>query len=436
MLSTSVLVRFGLFFLALALVMGVAGAYVHRRTSTSFELGPRARRALAILLAAGIFQMFAPRILVLALPRVAHSIPDAALAPLAVTGGVVVVAVLFSAAALLLVDLVHAIAAIPRKLTRTAAPVSPSVQAAPEPTPDPEPAAPPATARAATPSPPAVTRRLFLGQATTGSALFLGSSSSLYGALVGRHDYQLTEVAVPIPGLPRRLDGYTLVQLSDLHVGLFVGEAEMAAALDLVRRARPDRLVITGDLVDNDAGYAASLGGFVRRLGALARDGVTVIPGNHDYYAGVQTILDATAAAGASVLRNEGRIIGTPREGFALLGVDDRWGASLIGAPPPDLDAAIATVPPDLPRVLLWHNPDHFAEAAGKVALQISGHTHGGQVNPGFRPAELVLPHPWIAGSYELKGTKLYVNRGFGTAGPPARIGAPPEVTKIVLVSA
>ena len=87
-----------------------------------------------------------------------------------------------------------------------------------------------------------------------------------------------------------------------------------------------------------------------------------------------------------------------------------------------------------LPRILLAHQPNYIRESAGQVALQLSGHTHGGQINPGFHPAALFLPY--VAGRFEVGGTTLYVNRGFGVVGPPARIGAPPEVTKVVLVSA
>ena len=87
----------------------------------------------------------------------------------------------------------------------------------------------------------------------------------------------------------------------------------------------------------------------------------------------------------------------------------------------------------DLPRIVLSHQPKTFRDMAGKCALQLSGHTHGGQINPGFRPADLVFE--FVAGRYERAGSTLWVNRGFGTAGPPSRVGAPPEVTKIVLVA-
>ena len=279
-----------------------------------------------------------------------------------------------------------------------------------------------------------VSRRGFVTQALTGSALALGGGSAVYGTFFGRHDYMIEDVVIPLPGLSRRLDGYTLVQLSDVHLGLFVGDAEARAAEDLVRRARPDLIVLTGDLIDHDPAYAPALGRLVRRLAALSRDGIVAVPGNHDYYTGIHRVIGALESAGALVLRNGGRVIGDAGGGFALLGVDDPAGRSHDG-PGPDLAAALAAVPAaaDLPRVLLCHNPAYFPAAAGRVALQLSGHTHGGQLRLGVSPASVVLGHTYIAGRYERAGSTIYVNRGFGTAGPPTRVGAPPEVTRIVL---
>ena len=293
----------------------------------------------------------------------------------------------------------------------------------------------------------------FLAQAATGSALVVGAGSSVYGTLFGRHDYVIEEIVVPLPGLSRRLDGYTVVQHSDIHLGLFGGERELRAAEDLVRRARPELVVLTGDLIDHDASYNDALGRLVHRLAALARDGVVAVPGNHDYYTGIGEVVSTLHRAGAVVLRNDGRVIEGASSGFALLGVDDpmasrfmRSGAGRVSSHPPrppkppgpagpDLESALAAVPAaaDLPRVLLCHNPIFFP--AGRVALQLSGHTHGGQVNLVVRPADLLLGHPYVAGAYERAGTRLYVNRGFGTAGPPSRVGAPPEVTRIVLTA-
>ena len=265
----------------------------------------------------------------------------------------------------------------------------------------------------------------------------MGSTSSFYGSIFGRHDYMIEELPVRIPGLSMRLDGYTLVQLSDIHFGLYVGEAELRAAEELVRKAKPDRVVLTGDLLDSDPRYAEMLGRLVRRLSPLARDGVVAVPGNHDWYAGIRETVGALESAGARVLRNDGLVVGDEKDGLALLGVEDVWAKRMAEGMGPDLDKAISRVPRDLPRVLLCHNPVFFPEAAGKVALQLSGHTHGGQVNLGFlRPGRLVLPHGYVAGMYDRDGSKLWVNRGFGTAGPPARVGSPPEVTRVVLAAA
>jgi hypothetical protein len=122
--------------------------------------------------------------------------------------------------------------------------------------------------------------------------------------------------------------------------------------------------------------------------------------------------------------------------GFALLGVDDFQGVVRPRGPfrGPDLGAALATVRPDRPRILLAHQPWFFDQSAGRVDVQLSGHTHGGQINPGFTPAKAFMRY--VVGRYEIAGSTMWVNRGFGTAGPPSRIGAPPEITKLVVVAA
>ena len=155
--------------------------------------------------------------------------------------------------------------------------------------------------------------------------------------------------------------------------------------------------------------------------------------GNHDYYAGAPAVAAAMRAAGVEVLVNAGKTI-RPNDGggFALLGVDDLW-AKRAGGAGPNLDRALAMVPADAPRILLAHNPGCLDLAAGKVALQLSGHMHGGQINPGVHLAAIFARY--VAGRYERAGTTLWVNRGFGVAGPQVRLDAPPEVTKIVLVS-
>jgi predicted MPP superfamily phosphohydrolase len=268
-----------------------------------------------------------------------------------------------------------------------------------------------------------------------GGVAILGATSSTlaWGAFRGRHDYRLEEIPVRIAGLPRALDGYVIAQVSDIHTGANVGERELGEGMELVRRAKADLLVVTGDLVDFSPAYAPLI---ARKLSDVApRDGVAVILGNHDHYAGPSEVVAAVRAAGLTALVNEGRVI-RPNDGggFALLGVDDLWAKWKYGTGGPDLDRALLQVPQHLPRILLSHQPMSVDAWAGRVALQLSGHTHGGQINPGFRPADLFFKY--VSGMYRVNGTTLYVNRGFGTVGPPARVGAPPEVTRFVLVAA
>lgn len=282
-------------------------------------------------------------------------------------------------------------------------------------------------------APAGLTRRQIIEGAA--GATLLGATGTMmgWGITRGRHAFELHEVAVRIPGLPRVLDGYTLVQVSDIHTGLYVGERELDEGLSLARAAKPDLLVVTGDLVDLEAQYAPLV---ARKLADIApRDGVFACLGNHDYYAGASAVADHVRAAGVNLLVNDGRML---REqdggGFALLGVDDQWSARYRGQGA-RLDVAESRVRRDAPRILLSHQPPTVEHWAGRVALQLSGHTHGGQINPlGMRPADLF--YRYVAGLYPVRGTALYVNRGYGTVGPPARAWAPPEITRIVLVAA
>ena len=432
--------RFLILAMISAAILAGATSYLFRRLARTFALGPRTRRALAWIL--GVATALAAGI------RLFGWVPARVLAPVASAAFIVMLTAVFAAVVLGGIDLALLLPTLPARVRRRRAASTPATpelaMSSPElvaspaeparaqaPAIEPAPEAPMVSPTA--PLPP-VPRRAFLAQVTAGSAVCVGVSSSVYGTLVGRHDYAIVDVPARIPGLSRRLDGYTIVQLSDVHLGTFVGEPEVRAAEDLVRRARADLVILTGDLIDHDPRYADLLGRFVRRLGAHARDGVVAIPGNHDYYTGIAAVRAAITGAGATMLVNDGRVIGDAGAGFALLGVDDLYGprsdARSAGA---DLDRAIAAVPADLPRVLLCHNPQFFPSAVGKVALQLSGHTHGGQINFGLPSARVVLGHSFIAGGYRIGETSLYVNRGFGTAGPPARIGAPPEVSRIIL---
>lgn len=271
-------------------------------------------------------------------------------------------------------------------------------------------------------------RRTFVQRVAVGGAVSLGLGSTLYGTLLGRHDYTLETVPIKLAKLPRALDGFRIVQLSDLHVGNFVADFELSRGLELVARARPDLIVLTGDLIDHDIGHLPRLGRFVRSLAAHAAHGVFAVMGNHDHYAGVAQVRQVLRSAGSQVLDNRHVRIGDGAGSFVLAGLDD-----VVGDP--DLQRTFAGASPDLARVLLSHNPGFFPQSFSFSDLTLSGHTHGGQISLFINPAELVLRHGFVRGHYVKDQSQLYVNRGFGTAGPPTRIGSAPEVSCIVLHS-
>ncbi|HEX5660088.1 MAG TPA: metallophosphoesterase [Polyangiales bacterium] len=383
--AVSALWRIVPFLLAL---FAVLGGYVWWRASSSFQLTRPARWLLAITLVVGMASSLAAREL---------GIEDQALAQwLGAFGGAVIIGVLLSAALSLPAELVRGLV------------------------------------RVATPN---VERRAFLQRVASGSAIAIGGGAAVYGTLFGRHDYTIETVPVPLAKLPRALDGFTIVQLSDLHVGTFIGERELAAALALVREAKPDLIVLTGDLLDHDPAYAPMLGRFARSLAPIARHGTFAVPGNHDYYGGIDEVLAALARGGAQVLRDRHTVIGDAGGRFVLGGVDDA--ASIhYGRQGPRPEQAFAGADPELARVLLSHNPITFPKVRPFADLTLSGHTHGGQISLFVNPASLVLEHGRIRGLYRADDAQLYVNRGFGTAGPPTRVGSPPEVTRLVLTSA
>jgi predicted MPP superfamily phosphohydrolase len=400
--------RILLFGVGVLVVEGLTSYYVYRRGSTVLGLGKRGRIGLAALL------FSAPVAIILA--RTLESALGAGVAfGLGAFGMTIVLGVLISTVLMGVIDLPVWIA---RRLGRR--------KSASPPPPDPLPrSAGEGDAAGVGDAIPEISRREMIHRTAAGAAMTFGFGASIYGAVFGRHDYEVTEVPVRIPGLSPHLDGYRIAQLSDIHFGIYVGDRELESAVSLVRSARPDLVVLTGDLVDHDPAYAPQLGRLIRRIEQLGpRDGVVVIPGNHDYYAGIDEVLGVSRRAGARVLRNQARAIGDRGGAFALVGVDDVWSVRNGYGTGPDLDRAVRMVSPDLPRVLLCHNPEFFPEAQGKVALQMSGHTHGGQVALGFNPAEVVLPY--VRGLYDEGGSKLYVNRGSrprGTTGaraPPA----------------
>ena len=237
---------------------------------------------------------------------------------------------------------------------------------------------------------------------------------------------RVRRVPLRIPGWPAELDGYELVQLSDLHLGSLLGPSFARAVVDRTNALQPDALAITGDLVDGDV---EALAPAVAPFGELrARDGVYFVTGNHDYYSGADPWLDEIRRLGIRVLRNE-RVSLRGTAGFDLAGVDDRQGQMFGGDHGEDLAQALDGRARGRPVILLAHQPLGFREAAGRgVSLMLSGHTHGGQIAPFMLLTKAVYSR-YVAGLYRRGDSQLYVHRGTGFWGPPFRLGAPAEIT-------
>ena len=277
-----------------------------------------------------------------------------------------------------------------------------------------------------------LSRRRFVARATAAGALAFGGGLSIFGAWRAFSPPQLTEFALRVPRLPKALEGFKIVQLSDLHIGPILQERFVDGLVSVVNATKPDLVAITGDLVD---GTPDQLRRYVARLSGLqSRHGTYFVSGNHDYYSGWERWAPELERVGLTVLRNRFVHIGDASASFNLVGVDD-WGSKL-GHNGYDLEKATAERDPQRASVLLAHQPNGLELAAAKhIGLQLSGHTHGGQLFPGTLVGE-VLWGERNAGLCAYQGTLLYTNRGCGFVGPPMRVGAPPEVAEITLLAA
>jgi predicted MPP superfamily phosphohydrolase len=279
-------------------------------------------------------------------------------------------------------------------------------------------------------------RRLWLGRVVGQASLGLGSLLSGYALFQGLRQVAVKRVTVPVPGLPRALDGLRIVQITDVHIGPTLRGGWLRRVVDTINGLRPDLIAITGDLVD---GPVAALRPHVAPLSELkSRHGTFFVTGNHEYYAGANEWIAELRRLGLQVLRNERVSVvhdaAAAAEGsLDIAGVDDFHSHSFPGHGP-DLARAVEGRQKNRPLVLLAHQPAQIHEAVEHgVTLQLSGHTHGGQLWPwGFF---VRLQQPFIAGLHRIGQTFLYVSCGTGYWGPPMRLNAPAEITELCLRS-
>ena len=281
---------------------------------------------------------------------------------------------------------------------------------------------------------PAMSRRAALARLTGGTVAVAAVGTVGYGVAEARGNHHIVDVDVVMPKLPKSLDGFTIAQITDLHIGFTIGKEFVDAVVERTNALKPDLIVLTGDIVD---GPVESLRDIAARLQHLqAPRGVFAITGNHEYYCGADAWIGELSLFGIRYLRNQRVAMNDASgAGFDLVGIDDLSGYAYFGHGP-DLHAALADHDPTRATVLLAHQPRQVHDAARRgVDLQLSGHTHGGQVWP-FHYIVMAQQGGLLAGRYQIGPTTLHVSRGTGYWGPPVRVLAPLEITRIRLRSA
>ncbi|MFC7933497.1 metallophosphoesterase [Streptomyces cinereoruber] len=292
----------------------------------------------------------------------------------------------------------------------------------------PEGPATPAAPEGPAPEPPTdVSRRLFVSRVVGGTAAAVALGTVGYGTYGVLRGPRVKRVTVPLAKIPRAAHGYRIAVVSDVHLGPILGRAHTQRIVDAINSTQPDLIAVVGDLVD---GTVENLGPAAEPLARLrARHGSFFVTGNHEYFSGADAWVDHVRELGLRPLRNERLEIAA---GFDLAGVDDVAGES--EGQGPDFVRALGDRDRARAAVLLAHQPIvvHDAVRHG-VDLQLSGHTHGGQLWPGNLLAELA--NPTVAGLERYGDTQLYVSRGAGAWGPPVRVGAPSDITVVELAS-
>jgi predicted MPP superfamily phosphohydrolase len=272
-------------------------------------------------------------------------------------------------------------------------------------------------------------RRLFLN-ATRAAVLATPAVAAGYGVFIQRADFHLNEVTVPIRGLPQELNGLRLVQLSDIHLSPFLSERELARAVDIANETKADLALVTGDLVTS---HRDPLDACIKQLSRLrASSGIIGCLGNHEVYARAEDYTTQQAARfGMRFLRDQSETLEFRGRPINFTGVDyqrmhDEY-----------LQGTQKHIRPGMPNILLSHNPDVFRTAAAQgFDLTISGHTHGGQITFEILDQNLSVARfytPYVSGLYREGDSSVFVTRGIGTVGVPARLGARPEVALIRL---
>ncbi len=284
---------------------------------------------------------------------------------------------------------------------------------------------------------PRVSRRKLIKWGLAG----LASASLVEGFLLEPHRVRLHSTRIPIDGLGAAFAGYKVAVISDFHIPHFVSEGYIRGAIGLALAEKPDIILLPGDFCNSHGAFGMKadlpvpdLAPYLSSLAAT--DGVYGVLGNHDYWLDAKGVMDSLTGTPVKVLRNENLILRRGSDSLAIVGTPDLWEDDI------DLAAAFDGIPADTPRIMMQHNPDLCEEfpEGHRVDLQVSGHTHGGQVRIPFGPA-LLLPtkygNKYREGLVDGPRHRVYVTRGVGMSSTlPVRFCCPPEVTLLELIQA
>ncbi|MEU9120213.1 metallophosphoesterase [Streptomyces sp. NPDC048506] len=316
-----------------------------------------------------------------------------------------------------------------RAASASASASTPAPAPSPPPSPSPAPSATPTLLPPHTPAlPPLPTppRRLFIARAVAAGASLAATAAVGYGTATTFRGPAVKRITVPLAKLPRAAHGFRIAVVSDIHLGPILGRAHTRRVVETINRTDPDLVAIVGDLVD---GSVADLAPAAEPLRSLrSRYGAYFVSGNHEYYSGAAPWVEHVRELGIHPLENAR----TELPGFDLAGVNDLAGETDHAGP--DYDLALGDRDPARAVVLMAHQPVTIHDTVRYgVDLQLSGHTHGGQMWPFTYVA--AATNPTVAGLERYGDTQLYVTRGAGAWGPPVRLGAPPDVTVVELAS-
>ncbi len=288
-----------------------------------------------------------------------------------------------------------------------------------------------------------ISRSEFLSKAAlVASAVPMGAFA--FGIISGAHDYRIRKIKIPLANLPKAFDGFTIAQISDIHSGSFWNKKAVMGGVDMILKEKPDLIVFTGDLVNNQTDEVKDYINVFDKL--KAPFGTFSITGNHDYgdyrnwdtqeekVKNFQDLMQAHKQLGFELLMNENRALTVDGESIALIGVEN-WGKGRFAKYGKIKEAYQGTQ--DMPvKILLSHDPSHWDEQVRPgytdIDLMLAGHTHGFQFGVeigGFKWSPSQYVYKQWAGLYKEGNQMLYVNRGFGYLGYPGRVGIPPEIT-------